>query len=64
MRSRKERSSIANKISAHNFNRQGYSEVGVEKIERIARLTQQREQSRRPRIRAWRAEDHNPKGKS
>ena len=55
MKSRKQRWDIANKISTSNFNRQGYSEVGTEKIERANRAAMEREQSRRPRIRAWRA---------
>ena len=60
MRSRKERIDIANKIFAGNFNRNGNSELGVEKYERANRTAMERDQSRRPRIRAWRA----PKEKS
>ena len=61
MRSRSQRIAIANKIRAGNFNRNGNSELGAEKYERANRSAMERDQSRRPRIRAWRAEDHKPK---
>ena len=55
MRSRGQRLSIANKIRAGNFNRNGNSEVGTEKYERTNQLAVEQNKSRRPRIRVWRA---------
>ena len=60
MRSRKERTNIANKIRSGNFNRNGNSEVGAEKYERTNQQAVEQSKSRRPRIRVWRA----PKEKS